>query len=87
MRSRATAFPAHLGYSGGFSSTTMIDTGSQNLGPGGLRQHHIDYKPAQPGPNPRPQLRSQSHVTSPTPCLSIDMNTFTTNHAAGPVEL
>ncbi len=83
MRSWATASPSHIPYSGGLSKTTMIDTATQTLGPGGLRQHHIDYNLPNPIPTPvRNFEANRTYLADTVP--TIDMNTFTTNHAAGP---
>jgi hypothetical protein len=83
MRSWATASPSHIPYNGGLSKTTMIDTPSQTLGPGGLRQHHIDYNLPTPVPTPVRNFQAQYQYIADT-VPAIDMNTFTTNHAAGP---
>jgi len=83
MRSWATAAPSHLGYSGGLSKTTMVHPGTQNLGPGGLRQHHIDFNLPNPVPTPvRSFEANRMFIGDAVP--GTDMNTFTTNHSAGP---
>ncbi len=83
MRSWGTAYPVHLGYSGGLSKTTMINTGVENLGPGGLRQHHIDFNLPNPVPTPVRNFEANRMFIADT-VPAIDMSTFTTNHAAGP---